>query len=524
MKRKLFAGIITGLFALSLIGCSSLSNASGTSTAEKSEISQDINASGNASTVSSQDSSTLHVAIMADPEGLDPQKTAAASTYTVSSNIFEPLLIIDESWKPQPRLAESWELAEDYKSVTFHLKKGVKFHDGSELTAEDVKYSIERLHEDDSPKKKYYSNIISSEIIDDYTISFHTEKPDAVLLTSFAYPWSVIVPNDSGDSLKTQPVGTGAYRFVSWVPQQELKLIKSDDYHGSPAHIDEIDYKIVPDNTSAMVGILSGDVDLVDVTGSPIDPIKDNPAVSLYQKSLNSVTILGMNLDNEYLKNPMLRRAMAMAINKDEIIQAVNQGFGDKVGSYLPFSAKEYIDTNSVIPYDSDKARALLSEAGYPEGFSIGLTLPKSYPVYANIGQIIADQLERVGIHCNIEIVEWADWMQNVYTNKSYDMTVMANSGRLSAYDFISRFHSQSGDYISFKTGEADTILDRLEVELNEETRTELIKDFQTLIAEQVPVIPIETQQRIYAMSSRLKGYVMYPSETTEYKLLHFER
>ena len=119
-------------------------------------------------------------------------------------------------------------------------------------------------------------------------------------------------------------------------------------------------------------------------------------------------------------------------------------------------------------------------------------------------------------------MVEWADWMQNVYTDKNYDMTVMANSGRLSAYDFIARFHSQSGDYISDKTGEADEILDKLKNELDADTRTQLIQDFQRLVAEKVPVVPLETQHRLYAMSSDLQGYVMYPSETTEFKVLSF--
>ena len=330
------------------------------------------------------------------------------------------------------------------------------------------------------------------------------------------------MPEECADTLKTAPVGTGAYRFDNWVPQQELNLTRNEDYYDTLASIEKVAYKIVPDATSAMVGVLNGDVDLVDVTGNPVDSIQNNEVVSLYQKGINSVTILGMNLDNEYLSNELVRQAMACAINKDEIIQSVNQGNGDKVGSYLPSSAAEYIDTNDVLPYDVDHAKELMTEAGYQDGFSINLTLPKTYPMYTNIGQIIADQLEKIGIHCNIEVVEWADWMQNVYTDKNYDMTVMANSGRLSAYDFIARFRSDSGDYISYKTGEADEILDQLSDEMDPDTRTQLVQDFQRLIAEKVPVIPIETQHRIYAMNSALQGFVMYPSETTEFKLLSF--
>lgn len=513
MKKRFLSGVIAGLMVLLCVGC-------GNNNVSTSSSSSSISSAQSNQEASSRD--TLNVAIMTDPEGLDPQKTSATSTYFVTTNIYEPLVVMDENWHIQSRLAESWEVADDYKSVTFHLKKGVKFHNGREMTAQDVKFSIERLHEDDSPKQKYYANITGAEIVDDYTITFTTEKPDAVLLTSFAYPWSVIVPEECADTLKTAPVGTGAYRFDNWVPQQELNLTRNEDYYDTLASIEKVAYKIVPDATSAMVGVLNGDVDLVDVTGNPVDSIQNNEVVSLYQKGINSVTILGMNLDNEYLSNELVRQAMACAINKDEIIQSVNQGNGDKVGSYLPSSAAEYIDTNDVLPYDVDHAKELMTEAGYQDGFSINLTLPKTYPMYTNIGQIIADQLEKIGIHCNIEVVEWADWMQNVYTDKNYDMTVMANSGRLSAYDFIARFRSDSGDYISYKTGEADEILDQLSDEMDPDTRTQLVQDFQRLIAEKVPVIPIETQHRIYAMNSALQGFVMYPSETTEFKLLSF--
>jgi len=467
---------------------------------------------------------TLNVAIMTDPEGLDPQKTSATSTYFVTTNIYETLVVMDENWNVQGRLAESWKVADDYKSITFTLRKDVKFHNGRTMTAEDVKYSIERLHESDSPKKKYYANITGCTIENDYTITFTCDAPDAVLLTSFAYPWSVIVPKECVDTLKTEPVGTGAYKFVSWTPQQDLALVANEDYYGEKASIQNIKYSIVPDATTAMIGIIGGTVDLVDVTGSPVDSIKGNANVSLYQKGVNSVTSLCLNLSNEYLSNEKVRQAMASAINKDEIIASVNSGFGDKVGSYLPSSAAEYIDTNDVLPYNIDTAKTLLAEAGYPDGFTITLTLPKSYQIYTNIGQVIADQLEKIGVHCEISLVEWADWMQNVYTDKKYDMTVMANTGRLSAYDFISRFASTSNDYISYKTGEADEILAQLKVELNADRRTELVKEFELLVAEKVPVIPIETQQRLFAMNSKLQGFVMYPTETTEFKNLSFSK
>ncbi len=522
MKKRLLAGVLSGILMLSCAGCSGTSQtpaATSTTSSSDSETS-----GGGASSPAESSRDTLHVATTTDPEGLDPQKTSAVSTFFVTSNIFEPLLTMDENWNFQPCLAESWEVAEDFKSVIFHLKKGVKFHNRREMTAQDVKYSIERLHEEDSSKKKYYKNITGAEIIDDYTIRFTTDAPDPVLLTSFAYPWSVIIPQEEAADLKTNPIGTGPYMFSIWTPQNYLLLTAFEDYHGTPAHIKNVEYDIVPDLTTAMVGVLSGDVDLVDVTGASTAPLEGNDSVSLFVKPVNSVTSLCLNLDNEYLSNELVRQAMACAIDKDVIIKNCNFGYGDKIGSYLPSSAAEYIDTNDVHPYDPEHAKELLSQAGYADGITLKLTLPKAYPVYSNIGQMIADQLGKVGINCNIEMVEWADWMQNVYTDKNYDMTVMANSGRLSAYDFIARFQSESGDYISCKTGECDEILAALQNELDPDRRTQLIQDFQRLVAEKVPVIPIETQHRIFAMNGALKGFTMYPTETTEFKLLYFEQ
>lgn len=506
MKKRILTGIIALLLLLPLTGCGSKPTTDPGS-----------------SFVIPTDKTVLNVASMVDPEGLDPQKTSATSTYEVTTNIFESLVTYDENWNVQPRLAKDWTVAEDCMSITFKLRDDVKFHNGRQMTAEDVKFSIERLHEDDSPKKKYYKNIVDCVIEDDFTITFKTETPDPVLLTSFAYPWSVVVPKECVDTLKTNPVGTGCFKFVEWTPQQDLKLTANEDYYDGAPKIANVHFQIVPDATTAMVGIMDGSFDLVEVSGYSVDPIKDNKGVSIYSKGVNAVAVLGMNLDNEYLKNEKVRQAMASAIDKDEIINATSDGFGDKVGSYLPSSAAEYIDTNDVMPYDLEKAKTLLAEAGYPDGFSIGLTLPKDYATYTNIGQVIADQLEKINVHCKIEMVEWAEWMQNVYTDKKYDMTVMANTGRLSAYDFISRFNSASGDYISFKTGEADEILAKLKTELDETERVKLVQEFQMLIAEKVPVVPIESQLRLYAMNASLKGFAVYPTETTDYKYLYFE-
>ena len=215
MLKKVLAVLMTAALAAGAVGCSS----SGQKTKDEDK-----------ETVNSEVKDTLRIAYTADPEGLDPQRTAAVATLEVASNIFDTLITCDPEWNIIPDIAKDWKVADDGMSVTFYLNEGVLFHNGREMTANDVKYSFERLKGAESPKASMYENIKSIDIEDDYTITFTTEKLDVDLLCSFAYPWAAIIPEECSDDLKTNPVGTGAYKFVEWTPQQSGKLVRNDEY------------------------------------------------------------------------------------------------------------------------------------------------------------------------------------------------------------------------------------------------------------------------------------------------------
>lgn len=509
MLKKVLAVLMSAALAMGIAGC-------GSSTSENKPAAEEKgSAEGTAS-------DTLKIAYTADPEGLDPQRTAAVSTLTVASNIFDTLITCDSNWNLKSDLAKDWDISDDGMEITFHLNEGVLFHNGREMTADDVKYSFERLKDAESPKASMYENIIGIEVIDPYAIKFTTEKLDVDLLYSFAYPWTAIVPQECADDLKTNPVGTGAYKFVEWTPQEAIKLVRNDDYFGDKAKIQNVEFQLIPDATSQLAALMVGDINITEVTADQIDVLNNTDGVKGYSVPINSIQILALNQENEYLSNEKVRQAIAMAIDKDEIINTVVWGNGTKIGSHLPVSSPYYIDTSDVMPYDVEKAKALLAEAGYPDGFTISLKLPKSYQTHVDAGQIIADQLGKIGITCNVEIIEWAAWMSDVYTDKKYDMTVIAHSGRLDPYNFLARYKSTSGDYISLLSGDVDSLLDEALQEKDEAKRKEVYADIQKVLAEEVPAVYIQSLNRFYGLSDNVEGFEEYPIDIMNLKAVSF--
>lgn len=507
MLKKVLAVIMSAALVAGAAGCSS----------SKGEAQEE-----NKEATESEAKDTLKIAYTADPEGLDPQRTAAVATLEVTSNIFDTLITCDPDWNIIPDLAKDWKVSDDGMSITFYLNEGVLFHNGREMTAADVKYSFERLQGEESPKASMYKNIKSIDIEDDYTITFTTENLDVDFLLSFAYPWTAIIPEECSDDLKTNPVGTGAYKYVEWIPQQSVKLVRNDEYFGEKANIENVEFVLIPDYTSQLAALMVGDIDITEVTADQIDVLNNTDGVKGVTIPQNAIQILALNQENEYLSNVKVRQAIAMAIDKDEIIDTVVWGNGTKIGSHLPVTSPYYVDTNDVMPYDVEAAKALLAEAGYPDGFTISLKLPKPYQPHCDAGQIIADQLSKIGINCEIEIIEWATWMSDVYTDKKYDMTVVSHSGRLDPYNFLSRYKSTSGDYISLLSGDVDALLDEALQETDEAKRKEIYAEIQNILAEEVPCVYLQSTSKFYGLNENVEGFNRFPIDILDLKAVSF--
>ena len=497
MKKKMVVLSLAFVMLLSIAGCASTE-----------KTAQDV----------------LRIAYTTDPQGLDPQRTSAVATFNITGSIYDTLLAITPNWQIQPRLAESYTISPDGMEITFTLRQGVKFHNGREMTAQDVKYSFERLKGEGSPKAGDYTNIKQIDVTGDHSIKFTTAKLDVELAKAFIYPWTAIVPQEAADTLKTNPVGTGAYKFVEWIPQQQVVLTRNDNYFLGPAKIKDLGFVLIPDATSQLAALQVGDIHITEITGNQVKILGENPSLKVYTEAMNAVQILALNLENKALADVRVRQAIAKAINKDDIIATVVWGYGDKVGSHLPVNYPDYVDTNNIMPYDPEGAKKLLADAGYANGLKLELALPKSYQIHVDTGQVIADQLSKVGITADIKIIEWGQWLSEVYNGKDYEMTVVALSGRLDSRYFLKRYHSQSKDFISFITGDVDQLLDQSASELDPVKRKEIFKQIQLILAEKVPVVYIQTPHKIFGLTKNVEGFRIYPIDIYEYKDVSFQK
>ena len=468
-----------------------------------------------------EERSRVRMAVTVDPDGLDPHMSASASTFQVTSSIYETLVTVDRNGNIVPQLAESWEIAPDGLSITFSLRPDTLFSNGNPCDAEAVKSSFDRFLSN-GVRRGDYSTIESVEVADENTVVFHFNSLNVVALSLFSYPWSAIV-DTSEENLRSNPVGSGPYVLQSWIPQQSLVLERNENYRGE-CNIDEVAFLMMPDFTSQVTALKNGQVDLILITGDLVSQFEGDGNFTIHAEAGNGLQLMAMNNASPTLSDLRVRQAINYAVDKDAIIDAVWWGYGEKIGSHFPVVLSEYVDMNDIYPYDVEKARTLLSEAGYGEGeLTLDMFLPRSYQEYVNAGQIIAQALENVGINVNIQIVEWANWLSDVYNGRNYDLTVVGHTGRLDASSLLARYRSTSQEnYFNYSNKEFDMLIDAYNSELDENKRKEIAGEMQRLLAHEVPALYLQDPIQIYVSTSRLEGFETYPINIFKFNTMHF--
>ena len=463
-------------------------------------------------------SDTLRMAISVDPDGLDPQRTAAAATFEITNNIYDPLLRVTTDGELVEGLATSWDVSDDGLTLTFKLRENVKFSNGDACDASAVVASFQRLQAQDSPRNSEYAGY-SFSAPDETTVVATCEELNVVALTDFAYAWSAVVDAKVADDLASHPVGTGPYVLDEWTPQQSVTLTANDSYWGDAPRTRTVKLVEIPDATTQLSSLRTGDVDWILADSSQVSAFQGDDAFQVIESPTNAVQLMAMRCTNEALSDERVRQAINMAVNKDELIQTVWWGYGQKIGSHYPTVLKDYVDCNDTYAYDPDGARELLRQAGYDSGLTLRMRLPKDYPFYVSAGQMIADYLSQVGVTCDIEIVEWATWLDEVYNGHDYDLTVVGHTGRLDPITMLARYRSDSSEnYFEFSSDEVDSLIDSYRTELDEGRRSEISQDIQRELAKDVPALYIQTPVLVYIAKASLEGFVTYPIDVYELK------
>ncbi len=425
---------------------------------------------------------TITVGMQLEPPNLDPTGGAAAAIDEVTyANIFEGLTRFGPDGSIQPALASEWEVSEDGTVYTFTLRDGVVFHDGTTMDAEDVVFSLNRARAEDSTnaQKALFAGITDVEAVDPLTVKVTLAEPNGNFPFNMAWGDAVIVAEETIEQAATTPIGTGPFVFTEWVQGDHVTISRFDNYWGDPAALSTATFKFISDANAAFAAMMAGDVDVFPVFPAPelVSQFESDPRFEVIVGSTEGETILAMNNAQAPLDNVKVREAISHAINRQDIIDGAMFGFGTPIGTHFAPHNPDYVDLTGMSNYDPDAAKALLAEAG-AEDLTLRMMLPP--PTYARRGgEIIAAQLREVGIETEITNLEWAQWLEQVFKGKDFDLTIVSHTEPADI-----NIYARPDYYFQYDNADFQTLIDNLGVESDPAKRTEMNKQAQTIIAE----------------------------------------
>ena len=544
-KKSLCVLLVTALLGMAVLGgCadgtgeSSEDNSSKESTAEstqpdstESDGSEEADASGDSketegSTEAGSESESasgqagdmyggsIVVGVQQDIDSLDPHKATAAGTKEIIFNIFEGLVKPDENGNLINAVASDYTISEDGLTYTFTLRENVKFHNGNVVTAEDVKYSLERVSGllDGTPLISTLKTIKSVDILDEKTVQVKVESANTELIYSFV---AAIIPAGSGEDESADPIGTGPFSFVSYKPQEGIVLAKNPEYwqEGLP-YLDQVEFKIINSADTALLELQGGTINLYAyLTDSQVQALQGSHQV--ISSASNVVQALFLNNAVEPLNDVRVRQAISYAVDKDAINDFVGGGNGTLISSaMLPTLKENYVDLNDTYgnAANVEKAKELLADAGFPDGFDLEITIPSNYEFHMQTGEVIVEQLKAVGINATIKAVEWTTWLDEVYNGRQYAATISGITCDMTPGYLLNRFQTDSKkNFINFQNTEYDEIYAKAQAELDPAKKAEYYKELQKILCDEAGSVFLQVPASQTAISKNLAGYKFYP-------------
>ena len=448
-----------------------------------------------------------------EPDFLDPHLATAADTRSILFNVFEGLVKPDENGNLIDAVATSHEASKDGLKYTFKLREGIKFHNGNLVTVDDIKYSLDRVAGKDTGKalKGELTNIKSVDLKDKSTVEINLTTPDTDFLP---YLTVAIIPKDYTDQ-NTKPIGTGPFKITEYDKQQKVELVKNSDYwqKGLP-YLDKVTYKITQDSNATFLELKAGNVDSAFITKEQADQL--TAKYDILTGSANLLQLLVLNNSVKPFDDVRVRQALYYAIDTQSIIDTVASGVGKRAGTNFLSSFKKYYQDGLENTYSKniDKARGLLKEAGYPDGFEITITVPSIYQFHVDTAQIIVEQLKEINVKATIKKVEWGEWLEKTYKGKQYDSTVISlDATYLSPRALLGRYVStDSSNFINYKNAEYDDIYRKAVDETDDAKKVEYYKKLQTILNKDAASIFIQDQEKVLVLKKGLSGYKFYPT------------
>ncbi|MFC0560273.1 glutathione ABC transporter substrate-binding protein [Halalkalibacter alkalisediminis] len=475
----------------------------------------------------------LVIATLSDAVSLDPHGSNDVPSGNVATNIYETLVYYDENMQIQEGLAESWEQVDEL-TLKFVLKEGIKFHDGSDFNAEVVKANIERITDPDiaSQRAFLFNDITEIEVLGDYEIQFKTEEPKASLIFNFAHSGGGMISSESiaadyeemenggspGATISAKPVGTGFFKFDSWDPGTAVKLIKNTEYWGEEkAKLDSVTFKVVPEDLTRVAELETGEAHVTEpLSPSDYKRVEGTDGIHVVESESLSLSYIGFNTEKEPFNDPKVRQAISMAIDKDAVVEGVFNGVGIPAKGPIAPGVVGHSDEVSSLPYDVEKAKELLAEAGYPDGFSTTISTNDNRE-RQDLAVYTQAVLSEIGIDVSINVVEWGAYLEQT-ANGQHDMFILGWSSATGDADYALAplFHSENvgapGNRTFYKNDEVDSLLENAAKEVDQEQRLQLYKEVQELLVDEAPMIYIHHKIELNGVRDEVQGFWRHPT------------
>lgn len=536
-KKLLLFSLFIFIVSIGLIAC-----ASEPGTEDESEDAPSENGQ-NGETAEPKEGGELVIAKADELISLDPAGSNDTPSSDVQENIYETLTYFDEDMNIQPLLAESFEAIED-DIWEFKLKENITFHDGSDFNAEVVKANIERVIDEKvaSPRAFLYEMVTDIEVIDEYTVQIKTEYPFAPLPAHLAHSGGGMVAisvieddyaameegHEPSSVINENPIGTGYFTFDEWKPGESLRLVRNDDYWGENAHLDSVLYKFISEDLTRVAELETGDSHISDpLSPSDVERIEQLDHAYINAQPSASLSYVGFNMQKEPYDDVKVRQAISMAIDKTQVLNGIYEGHGvEAIGPIAPeiFGFDEEV---SGIEYDVEKAKELLAEAGYPDGFSSTIWTWDDRE-RSDTAINVQSQLEEIGIDLKIEELEWGAYLEKT-ANGEHEMFVLGWSTPTMDADYAmyAPFHSKNfgepGNRTYIDNEEVDQLLDEGRQTPDPEKRLEIYSDVQELLVDIAPMIYLHHQDHLLGIRNEVNGLKQDPTAVLKLQNVYLE-
>ena len=516
--KRLIALALAALLCTGLCACGS----------KEGSTSQTPGASNpSASQSEAKQANAISVGIAQDLDNsLDPHKAVAAGTKEVMFNVFEGLVKPTSEGDLIPAVAESYTVSEDHLTYTFTIREGVKFHNGDAVSAEDVVYSLDRVAaatETGVVQVEALSIMADVTAVDERTVTITLTEPSNEFIS---YLTVAILPADYTEQ-DTAPIGTGPFRFVSRKAQESVVLERFDEYWGEKAYLDQVTFRIIESAEGLLMGLQSGAIDVcAHLSTTQVSQLSADE-FNIEQSYMNLVQAMYLNNAVKPFDDVRVRRALCHAVDRQQILDLAFDGYGALIGSSMYPAFGKYFDEEltNYYEYDVDTAKALLTEAGYPNGFDMTITVPSNYQPHMDTAEVIVEQLKAIGVNATILPVEWETWVSDAYVGRDFQATVVGvDASTMTARALLERFTSTYGkNFINYSSAKYDDLFAQAQACYDDAQQTALYRAMERDLTENAANVYIQDMADLVAVRKGLTGLEFYPIYVLDVSTVRYE-